>query len=48
MFWPMIQKYRHVIASNPERLICNKRLPAANAGKPLASSVGSTPGNCVL
>ena len=26
MFWPMIQKYRHVIAANPERLICNKRL----------------------
>jgi hypothetical protein len=26
MFWPMIQKYRHIIASNPQRLICNKRL----------------------
>jgi hypothetical protein len=26
MLWPMIQKYRHIIAANPHRLICNKRL----------------------
>ncbi len=26
ILWPMIQKYRHIIAINPERLICNKRL----------------------
>lgn len=25
-FWPMAQQYRHVIAGNPERLICNHNL----------------------
>jgi methylase of polypeptide subunit release factors len=25
-FWPMAQQYRHIIASNPERLICNHNL----------------------
>ncbi|HEY1343177.1 MAG TPA: N-6 DNA methylase [Bryobacteraceae bacterium] len=25
-FWPMAQQYRHIIAGNPERLICNHRL----------------------
>jgi methylase of polypeptide subunit release factors len=25
-FWPMAQQYRHIIAANPERLICNHRL----------------------
>jgi hypothetical protein len=25
-FWPMTHKYRHMIASNPHRLICNHRL----------------------
>jgi len=24
-FWPMAQQYRHIIASNPQRLICNHR-----------------------
>ncbi|MEX2141711.1 MAG: N-6 DNA methylase [Pirellulales bacterium] len=25
-FWPMAQQYRHIIAGNPERLICNHNL----------------------
>jgi methylase of polypeptide subunit release factors len=25
-FWPMAQQYRHIIAANPERLVCNHRL----------------------
>jgi len=25
-FWPMAQQYRHIIAANPERLICNHNL----------------------
>jgi len=25
-FWPMSQQYRHIIAANPERLICNHNL----------------------
>jgi hypothetical protein len=25
-FWPMAQQYRHIIASNPDRLICNHNL----------------------
>src|SRR6266853_3371274 len=25
-FWPMAHQYRHVIPSNPERLICNHRM----------------------
>ncbi len=25
-FWPMAQQYRHIVASNPERLICNHNL----------------------
>lgn len=25
-FWPMTQKYRHIVAANPDRLICNHRL----------------------
>ena len=25
-FWPMFQQYRHIIAGNPERLICNHSL----------------------
>jgi hypothetical protein len=26
VFWPMIHKYRHIVASNPEKLICNHNL----------------------
>ena len=26
VFWPMIHKYRHIVAANPERLICNHNL----------------------
>jgi hypothetical protein len=25
-FWPMAQQYRHIIAANPERLVCNHNL----------------------
>ncbi|MGD0351138.1 MAG: N-6 DNA methylase [Verrucomicrobiota bacterium] len=25
-FWPMTQKYRHIVAANPDRLLCNHRL----------------------
>ena len=25
-FWPMTQKYRHVVAANPDRILCNHRL----------------------
>ncbi|MGA2068011.1 MAG: N-6 DNA methylase [Thermoguttaceae bacterium] len=25
-FWPMAQQYRHIVAANPERLICNHNL----------------------
>ncbi|HUJ72946.1 MAG TPA: hypothetical protein VLZ30_11935, partial [Verrucomicrobiae bacterium] len=25
-FWPMTQKYRHIVAANPEGLLCNHRL----------------------
>lgn len=25
-FWPMTQKYRHIVAANPEGLVCNHRL----------------------
>lgn len=25
-FWPMAQQYRHIVASNPEKLICNHNL----------------------
>jgi methylase of polypeptide subunit release factors len=34
-FWPMAQQYRHIIAANPERLICNHNLfDVAPAGLP--------------
>jgi len=26
LFWPMAQQYRHVVPSNPERLVCNHNL----------------------
>jgi len=32
-FWPMAQQYRHIIAGNPERLICNHNLFDIAAGK---------------
>ncbi|MGA2867388.1 MAG: N-6 DNA methylase [Verrucomicrobiota bacterium] len=25
-FWPMTQKYRHIVAANPDKLLCNHRL----------------------
>ena len=25
-FWPMTQKYRHIVAANPDKLVCNHRL----------------------
>ena len=36
-FWPMAQQYRHIIAANPERLICNHNLfdIAANDLQPI-------------
>ncbi len=32
-FWPMAQQYRHIIAANPERLICNHNLFDVAPGK---------------
>jgi methylase of polypeptide subunit release factors len=32
-FWPMAQQYRHIIAANPERLICNHNLFDLSAPK---------------
>ena len=40
-FWPMSQQYRHIIAANPERLICNHNLFAiAPAGLSRRESTG--------
>ena len=33
VFWPMAQQYRHIIAANPEKLICNHNLFDIDAPK---------------
>ena len=42
-FWPMAQQYRHIIAANPDRLICNHNLfdvaaPSCPQRRPTPSS----------
>ncbi len=48
-FWPMAQQYRHIVAANPDRLICNHNLfdvagPALTApeGEALIAVLNST------
>jgi hypothetical protein len=31
-FWPMTQKYRHIVAANPDGIVCNHRLFSLSSG----------------